>query len=98
MTKQGLMMGAALAGLMIGSGAQADHHEGHPKKSEKKAAPTKAQEVSGQCWGVNSCKGTGACGGVGSHNCKGMNTCKGKGWVKKTEKECQDLKGTFKEA
>jgi hypothetical protein len=56
-----------------------------------------AKEIKGECHGINACKGTGDCGGKG-HECAGKNECKGKGWVKKTEKECKEVKGTFKKA
>lgn len=80
--KKEILLAAALTGLMTMSHA------------EEKKSSDKAQEVVGECLGVNSCKSQGAC--AGKNDCAGKNECKGKGWVKKTEKECKELKGTFK--
>jgi hypothetical protein len=80
--KNELLIVAALTGMM--SLAHAD---------DKKTAES-TKEMVGECFGVNSCKSTGAC--AGKNDCAGKNECKGKGWVKKTEKECKELKGTFK--
>lgn len=80
-----LLLAAAFTGLMsISYGADS-------------AKTASAKEVNGECHGVNTCKGTTDCGGKG-HECAGKNECKGKGWLKKTEKECKELKGTFKKA
>jgi len=73
---------AALSGLMMGAMALT-------------SCTPAANEVKGECYGVNGCKGKGACGGPG-HECAGKNECKGKGFVSMTEKECQDKMGTFK--
>lgn len=78
-----LLLAAALTGLMS---------FGHAE--EKTTAPA-AKEVTGECSGVNACKGTGECGGKG-HECAGKNECKGHGWVKKSEKQCKEMKGTWK--
>ncbi|MBT7610824.1 MAG: hypothetical protein HN576_13770 [Bacteriovoracaceae bacterium] len=48
----------------------------------------------GHCHGVNTCKSKSECGGK-VHGCAGLNQCKGKGWVRKSETECTELKGSF---
>lgn len=80
-----LLLAAAFTGLISVANAT---------ESTKTAS---VKEVQGECHGINACKGQGECGGKG-HECAGKNECKGKGWLKKTEKECKDLKGTFKKA
>lgn len=67
-SKKGMLVAAAVAGLFAAGIASADHHEGAKEGGKVK------------CEGINSCKGTGACGGAG-HACAGKNECKGKGWV-----------------
>ncbi len=66
---------------------------------EPKAKTTESttKEVEGQCMGANSCKGTSACH-TQSNDCAGTNSCKGKGWIKATEKDCKEKKGTFKKS
>lgn len=81
---KGMLVAAAVAGLVIAGSAHADHHEAKGADAAK-----------GECHGVNECKGTGACGGDG-HACAGKNACKGKGWLKLTKAECDAKKGTFK--
>lgn len=49
-----------------------------------------------KCYGVNKCKGKSACKTAKS-TCKGHNKCKGQGYVMKTAKECDKLKGTTTE-
>ena len=83
--KKELLLAAAFTGLMSFA---------HATDSAKTA---NVKEVSGECHGVNTCKGSTDCGGKG-HECAGKNECKGKGWLKKTAKECKELKGTFKKA
>ena len=78
-----LLIGAALAGLLLASCAH------------NKASSSMASSQMGECHGVNSCKGMGECGGKG-HMCAGKNSCKGKGWLKMSKKECQEKGGTFK--
>ena len=92
MKKQSLLLGAAMAGLIVGSNVAL-------AKSTKKTTKAKAQEakvVEGECHGINSCKGTADCGGEG-HSCKGENECKGHGWLKMTEAACHDKGGEFKQ-
>jgi hypothetical protein len=45
------------------------------------------------CYGVNSCKGQSACK-TASSACKGQNSCKGKGFLEKTEADCEQMGGT----
>lgn len=80
-----IFLGAAMAGLLLGS------TQGH---AADKAASSKA--AVGECHGVNSCKGKGECAGQ-SNSCKGQNACKGQGWTKLSKKACDKKKGTFKE-
>lgn len=85
--KKSLLMGAAVAGLMISCNG-----------GEHKMPETKAGEV--MCYGVNSCKGQGACHGKvdacnGQNGCQselkcaGQNSCKGKGFIKLTKSDCE---------
>ena len=89
MQTKNLLLAAALSGLALASMAN---------ETAKPAASAKeAKEVSGQCHGINSCKGTSACHSE-MNSCAGTNACKGKGWLKTSEKECKQKKGTFKKA
>lgn len=89
MDSKNLLLAAALSGLALTASA-AD--------TAKTTAPAKdAQAVEGKCMGVNSCKGTSACHSE-KNACSGQNSCKGKGWLKTSEKECKEKKGTFKKA
>ena len=87
--KKTLLMGTALAGLMLATEA--------PVQAKEKTANV-------MCYGVNACKGKGACGGKvdacsGKNGCKavmscaGHNSCKGKGLIKMTKKDCLAKKG-----
>ena len=76
-----LLIGAALAGLMVGVSACS-------------SGSSTTGSVVGECHGINACKGTGDCGGKG-HGCAGMNTCKGKGWKKMTQADCESKSGKF---
>jgi hypothetical protein len=83
-----LLTGAAIAGLLAGTGASihasnllpgakasaaAQDAEKKPdQKSDKKVKEKHA------CKGQNSCKGKGGCK-TGDNGCKGKNSCKGKG-------------------
>ena len=82
--KSGILVSAALAGLVLASSCSyLENGEEEP------------EIVGGECHGINSCKGQGACAGK-DHRCAGMNSCKGQGWLKMTEKECLDKKGTYR--
>lgn len=76
-----LLLVCAISGLM------ATAHATEESKANK-------EEIQGQCYGVNACKSQSAC--AGKNECATKNECKGKGWLKKTEKECKELKGKFK--
>jgi hypothetical protein len=79
-----LLTGAAIAGLLAGTGASIQASNLLPgakasaaaqdteKKSDKKVKEKHA------CKGQNSCKGKGGCK-AGDNGCKGKNSCKGKG-------------------
>ncbi len=85
MDSKSLFLAAALSGLALSAQAV----EG-AKNSSKEVEVSK-----GQCLGINSCKGTSACHSE-KNSCAGTNSCKGQGWLKTSEKECKDKKGTFK--
>jgi hypothetical protein len=89
-----LLAGAALAGLLTGSIAQAaTSSTGNrtstkagvmaDEKGEKKGAADKHD-----CAGKNSCKGKGGCK-TGDNGCKGKNSCKGKGGCATNKKEAK---------
>ena len=86
MKKSNALLGLA-CGTLLAAGVMTANASDTPKKP---AATVK-------CEGVNSCKATGACGGK-THDCSGKNACKGKGWIKLSEKECMDKKGTVKKS
>ena len=81
-SKKTLIAGAALAGLLAGtgvtvqasnllSGANASFH------AQDQKSDTKVKEKHA-CKGQNSCKGKGGCKSS-DNGCKGKNSCKGKG-------------------
>ena len=84
-SKKALMAGAALAGLLAGSGAtiQASNLLTGTRsftaqdQSQDKNADKQAKEKHA-CKGQNSCKGKGGCK-TSDNGCKGKNSCKGKG-------------------
>ena len=87
--KKTLLMGTALAGLMLATEAPVQAKE-------------KTESV--MCYGVNSCKGHGQCGGKvdacsgksgceAKMSCGGRNSCKGKGLIKMSKKDCLAKKG-----
>ncbi|MBC7538171.1 MAG: hypothetical protein H7281_05080 [Bacteriovorax sp.] len=89
MDSRNLLLAAALSGLALTATAN---------DAAIAAAPVKeAKTIEGQCHGINSCKGTSACHSE-KNSCAGNNACKAKGWLKTTEKECKEKKGTFKKA
>jgi hypothetical protein len=81
-SKKVLMAGAAIAGLLAGTGVTVrasnllpgSHFTAQDSgtKSDKKVKEKHA------CKGQNSCKGKGGCKS-GDNGCKGKNSCKGKG-------------------
>jgi len=77
-----LLTGAALAGLLAGTGAsiKASNLAGHASttaQDDTKKADKKVKEKHA-CKGQNSCKGKGGCKSS-DNGCKGKNSCKGKG-------------------
>jgi hypothetical protein len=82
-SKKALIAGAALAGLLAGSGAtiQASNLLSGAKSTvigqDKDKDKDKVKEKHA-CKGQNSCKGKGGCKSS-DNGCKGKNSCKGKG-------------------
>jgi len=77
-----LLAGAAIAGLMTGTGArlhaaQATTHSG-VQLVQAGALADDTDKGKHSCKGNNACKGQGGCK-TGDNGCKGQNTCKGKG-------------------
>ena len=88
-SKKTLMAGAALAGLLAGSGATIQASTLLPRLKEALHVQDQSQEQQDQksdqkvkekhaCKGQNSCKGKGGCKSS-DNGCKGKNSCKGKG-------------------
>lgn len=84
-----LVAGAALAGLIAGSGAKiqaanllpglkASFAQDTTKSDSGKSAKKDKAKEKHACAGKNSCKGKGGCK-TGDNGCKGKNSCKGKG-------------------
>src|ERR1700730_15257238 len=78
-----LLTGAALAGLLAGTGAsiQASNLVPGAKASATAQDDAKAEKKVKEkpaCKGQNSCKGKGGCK-ASDNGCKGKNSCKGKG-------------------
>jgi hypothetical protein len=78
-----LLTGAAIAGLLAGTGASIKASNLVPGANASAAAQddTKADKKVKEkhaCKGQNSCKGKGGCK-AGDNGCKGKNSCKGKG-------------------
>jgi hypothetical protein len=87
------MNGKKITGLLVATAAVGFLSSGLMLAAEAKDAKPEAKTV--RCSGVNSCAGKGECSAAdGSHECAGKNSCKGKGWVKVSEKDCKDKKGT----
>src|ERR1700741_1824464 len=88
-SKKTLMAGAALAGLLAGSGAtmqastllpglkEALHVQDQSQEQQDQKSDQKVKEKHA-CKGQNSCKGKGGCKSS-DNGCKGKNSCKGKG-------------------
>lgn len=79
------MAGAALAGLLAGSGATIHASTLLPGLKAALHAQDQSQDQQDQkvkekhaCKGQNSCKGKGGCKS-GDNGCNGKNSCKGKG-------------------
>jgi len=78
-----LLTGAAIAGLLTGTGASIKASNLVPGANASAAAQddTKAEKKVKEkhaCKGQNSCKGKGGCK-ASDNGCKGKNSCKGKG-------------------
>ena len=96
-SKKSLIVGAALAGLLAGSGSihastllpglnssLSAQDQGQDKKSDKDQVKEKHA-----CKGQNSCKGKGGCK-ASDNGCKGENSCKGKGGCRTDGKKDAD--------
>jgi hypothetical protein len=82
-SKKALMAGAALAGLLAGSGATIQASNLFPGMKSSFTAQDQSQDQNTvkekhACKGQNSCKGKGGCK-ASDNGCKGKNSCKGKG-------------------
>jgi len=73
--KTNLLVGAAVLGIMSAASM--------PQTFAADKAPT------GKCVGANACGGKGACKQEGANECAGKNGCKGKGFLKTSEKKCE---------
>jgi hypothetical protein len=78
-----LLTGAALAGMLAGTGASIQASNLVPGAKASAAAQDdqkseKATKEKHSCKGQNSCKGKGGCKSS-DNGCKGKNSCKGKG-------------------
>ena len=96
-SKKSLIVGAALAGLLAGSGSihastllpglnssRSAQDQGQDKKSDKDQVKEKHARK-----GQNSCKGKGGCK-ASDNGCKGENSCKGKGGCRTDGKKDAD--------
>jgi hypothetical protein len=104
-SSKALLAGAALAGLLAGTGATVQASNLLPglkssfhaqDQTQDQKADKKAKEKHA-CKGQNSCKGKGGCKSS-DNGCKGKNSCKGKGGCatdgsKKPEGESQSSDG-----
>ena len=78
------ILASAVAGLFIAGSASPAFAESHEGEAE-------AEKI--HCDGVNGCKGQSDCK-TATNDCKGLNECKGKGYVTKTQEECDAAKAT----
>ena len=74
MSKNRILVAAAVAGLVAGSGLAL---VGCEDEKGETASPASAA-AKHACKGQNACKGQGGCGSS-DNGCKGKNSCKGKG-------------------
>ena len=87
-TTNAMLAGAALAGLIAGSGAGVNASTRLPSLKTSFSAQDQGQDKDKKddkqvkekhaCKGQNSCKGKGGCK-AGDNGCNGKNSCKGKG-------------------
>ncbi len=78
-----MLAGAALAGLLTGTGVKLNAQTASQTGAGIRAVSTSANDDQPKaekhaCKGQNSCKGNGGCK-TGDNGCKGKNSCKGKG-------------------
>ena len=75
-----LLAGAAIAGLMTGTGARLHAAQTNAYGAQFMPPGALADDTSDKhsCKGKNACKGKGGCKN-GDNGCKGQNSCKGKG-------------------
>jgi hypothetical protein len=78
-----LLTGAAVAGLLAGTGASIKASNAVPDgkasaTAQDDAKPAKPAKEKHACKGQNSCKGKGGCKSS-DNGCKSKNSCKGKG-------------------
>ena len=88
-SKRTLLAGAALAGMLAGTGVtvqastllpglKSSVNSAQDKAPEKDKKADKKAKDKHACKGQNSCKGKGGCK-AGDNGCKAKNSCKGKG-------------------
>lgn len=84
LTTKALITGAAVAGLLAGTGSAVSAATVLSSAKTTFAAPSADRQDTQKtpekhaCKGQNSCKGNGGCKS-GDNGCKGKNSCKGKG-------------------
>jgi hypothetical protein len=81
-TTKAMMVGAAFAGLLAGTGATVKAGSSLASPGTSLGAQDQSQDQNVKekhaCKGQNSCKGKGGCK-ASDNGCKGKNSCKGKG-------------------
>ena len=87
-TTKAMLAGAALAGLLAGTGAPVNastllpslrtSFSAQDQGQDKDKKDSKQVKEKHACKGQNSCKGKGGCT-AGDNGCNGKNSCKGKG-------------------
>ncbi|MFY9804674.1 MAG: hypothetical protein WA211_07265 [Candidatus Acidiferrales bacterium] len=80
-SKKALVAGAALAGLLAGTGVTVQASNllsGTHFSAQSDQKPDNTVKEKHACKGQNSCKGKGGCKSS-DNGCKGKNSCKGKG-------------------
>ena len=80
------------AALFLG-GCGKDKPTATPTDGTETATPAADPNKKVRCYGVNECAGQTACDVSGKWDCGGNNDCCGKGWVLKTQAECDGLGG-----
>ena len=77
-SKNSLVMAAAMTGLLTGTTARLMASDDAPTQKESKKSTDKKVAEKHACAGKNSCKGKGGCK-TSDNGCKAKNSCKGKG-------------------